>query len=242
MVIPKKERLGDLAYQVIREMIAEHRFQPGARINVEELRKELGVSRTPVWEAINKLEQEGLVKNIPNRGVYMIELTLQDTLYLYQVREVLESLAARLAAVRIDQATIDRMAKNLGFQERAVKEVDLRAYTRLDYDFHAAVYSASGNPYLQETLEVIKNKMRPLAVRMHPILNQLYGHHLDLFEALRARNPLASEAAFKTHNHFIVEYIAKVMAEEGEGQTELTQAGNQASAEIDTRRDTNGGQ
>jgi DNA-binding GntR family transcriptional regulator len=225
LVIPKKERLGDLAYKVIREMIAEYRFQPGTRINVEELRKELGVSRTPVWEAINKLEQEGLVKNIPNRGVYMIELTLQDTLYLYQVREVLESLAARLAAARIDQATIDRMARNLGFQERAVKEVDLRAYTRLDYDFHAAVYSACGNPYLKETLEVIKNKMRPLAVRMHPILNQLFGHHLDLFAGLKAHNPQAAEAAFKTHNQFIVNYIAQLMTEEGESQSELTQPG-----------------
>ena len=222
MVIPKKERLGDLAYKVIRQMIAEYRFQPGARINVETLRKELGVSRTPVWEAINKLEQEGLVKNIPNRGVYMIELTLQDTLHLYQVREVLESLAARLAAERMDDNTIDRMAENLDHQEYAVKRVDLRAYTRLDYDFHAAVYGACGNPYLQESLEVIKNKMRPLAVRMHAILNQLYGHHLDLFEALKARNPVASEAAFKIHNQFIVEFIAKVMAEDKGASSGLT--------------------
>jgi DNA-binding GntR family transcriptional regulator len=221
LVIPKKERLGDLAYQVIRQMIAEYRFQPGARINVENLRKELGVSRTPVWEAINKLEQEGLVQNIPNRGVYMVELTMQDTLYLYQVREVLESLAARLAAERMDEATIARMADNLTHQERAVRDIDLRAYTRLDYDFHAAVYGASGNPYLQETLEVIKNKMRPLSVRMHPILNQLYGHHLDLFEALKAHNPVASEVAFKTHNKFIVDYIAKELAEEGDKPSDL---------------------
>ena len=240
MVIPKKERLGDLAYQVIREMIAEHRFQPGARLNVEKLRKELGVSRTPVWEAINKLEQEGLVKNIPNRGVYMIELTLQDTLHLYQVREALESLAARLAAVRMNDATIARMAENLTFQERAVEAVDLRTYTRLDYDFHAAVYSSSGNPYLQETLEVIKNKMRPLAVRMHPILNQLYGHHLDLFEALKARNPHASEAAFKAHNQFIVDYIAKVITEEGDSESELAQTDKPKKAEPEARRETDG--
>jgi DNA-binding GntR family transcriptional regulator len=240
LIIPKKERLGDLAYRAIREMIAEHRFQPGARVNVEKLRKELGVSRTPVWEAINKLEQEGLVKNIPNRGVYMIELTLQDTLHLYQVREVLESLAARLAAERMEDSTIARMAENLTHQERAVDEVDLRAYTRLDYDFHAAVYSASGNPYLQETLEVIKNKMRPLSVRMHPILNQLYGHHLDLFEALRTRNPVASEAAFKTHNKFIVDYIATVMAEEGETSSELAKMENQSGNETSVRSDADG--
>ncbi|MEW5912218.1 MAG: GntR family transcriptional regulator [Thermodesulfobacteriota bacterium] len=223
MAIPKKERLGDLAYKVITEMIAENRFQPGARINVEKLRKELGVSRTPVWEAINKLEQEGLVQNIPNRGVYMVELTMQDTLYLYQVREVLEGLAARLASARIDQATLDRMGKNLAKQESVVQEMDLKAYTRLDNDFHAAVYEASGNPQLKETLEMIKNKMRPLAVRIQPILSQLYGHHLLLFEALQARDPLASEAAFKTHNQFIVEFLAKLIAEKGESQSELVQ-------------------
>ncbi|MGD8563236.1 MAG: GntR family transcriptional regulator [Desulfarculaceae bacterium] len=240
MAIPKKKRLGDLAYKVIREMIAEHRFQPGTRINVETLRKELGVSRTPVWEAINKLEQEGLVKNIPNRGVYMIELTLQDTLYLYQVREVLESLAARLAAKRMDDATTERMAENLILQERAVEEVDLRAYTRLDYDFHASVYRASGNPYLQETLETIKNKMRPLSVRLHPILTQLYNHHLDLFEALKARNPAASESAFKIHNRFIVDYLEQVMAEEGDNPSELTQTNKQIEKEPATDSDADG--
>lgn len=215
MVIPKKERLGDLAYQVIREMIAEHRFQPGARINVEELRKELGVSRTPVWEAINKLEQEGLVKNIPSRGVYMVELTLQDTLHLYQVREVLESMAAREAAARIDDETLDRMAANLNLQQTAVAVRDLRAYTRLDYEFHASVYGASGNPYLQETLQMIKNKMRPLGLSIHPLLEELYSHHLELFAALKSRDADASEKAFKTHNKFIVEYIIKEMAEAG---------------------------
>jgi len=239
-VIPKKERLGDLAYQVIREMIAEHRFQPGARINVEELRKELGVSRTPVWEAINKLEQEGLVKNIPNRGVYMVELTMQDTLHLYQVREVLESLAARQAAARIDQATLERMAGNLKLQERAVAERDLRAYTRLDYDFHAAVYGASGNPYLQETLQMIKNKMRPLGLRIHLLLDELYGHHLELFAALKARDPQASEAAFKTHNKFIVEYIIKEMAEAGAGRAEPGQPLGRLTAETPMGRQADG--
>lgn len=216
-MIPQKKRLGDLAYQVIRDMIAEHRFQPGARINVEELRKELGVSRTPVWEAITKLEQEGLVRNIPSRGVYMVELTLQDTLHLYQVREVLESLAAREAAARIDDATLERMAGNLKLQEVAVAQRDLRAYTRLDYEFHAAVYGASGNPYLEETLQVIKNKMRPLGVSIHLILDELYSHHLELFAALKARDHQASEKAFKTHNKFIVEYIIREM-EEAEGK------------------------
>ncbi len=215
MAIPQKERLSHLAYQAIKEMIAEHRFQPGGRLNVEKLTRELGVSRTPVWEAVNRLEQEGLLRNIPNRGVYMIELSLQETLQLYQVCEVLESLAARLAAQRIDDATLARMAENLAAQARVVNELDVKAYTRLDFDFHAAVYSACGNPYLQESLEIIKNKMRPLALRLQPILARLYNDHLRLFDALTDGDPMAAEAAFRAHNRLIVENIAQAMAAGG---------------------------
>lgn len=217
MTIPHKEKLGNLAYQAIREMMGEHRFQPGTRLNLEKLRRELGVSRTPVMEAINRLEQEGLVINVPNRGVYMVELTLQDMLHLYQVREVLESLAARLAAVQMDEETIEYMDQNLQVQSQAVEDLDLMTYSRLDYEFHGAIYSASGNPYLQESLEVLKNKMRPMTLRLEPILTQLYSHHLDLFEALKDGDPVASEAAFKVHNRFIVEYIAEVMDQDSEG-------------------------
>jgi DNA-binding GntR family transcriptional regulator len=205
--------LSDLAYQAIKEMMVEHRFQPGARINIERLTKELGVSRTPVWEAVSRLEQEGLVKNVPNRGVYMMELTLADTLHLYQVREVLESLAARLAAERMDDGTLARMAANLEEQVSVVESGDLMAYSRLDFDFHAAVYSASGNPHLQDTLEVIKNKMRPLAMRLQPILADLHHDHVLLYEALLARDPARAEEAFRGHNQFIVSHIRKVMAE-----------------------------
>ena len=210
--VPKKERLSNLAYQAIKEMIAKHRFQPGARINVEKLTRELGVSRTPVWEAVMRLEQEGLLRNEPNRGVYMIELTLPDTLHLYQVREVLESLAARLAAGLMDDATIAAMTSNLREQAKAVKELDLMAYSSLDYEFHALLYRACGNAYLQETLEIIKNKMRPLALRLEPLLPRLYSDHLRLFDALKAGDPEASEVAFRAHNRRIVENIAKILA------------------------------
>jgi DNA-binding GntR family transcriptional regulator len=212
MLIQKKERLSNLAYQAIKTMIAEHRFQPGARINVENLTRELGVSRTPVWEAVMRLEQEGLVRNEPNRGVYMLELTLNGTLHLYQVRGVLEGLAAQLAAGHMDDDTLAAMASNLQLQAKAVKELDLMAYSRLDYEFHALIYGACGNPYLQETLEVIKNKMRPLALRLEPLLTSLYSDHLRLFKALKASDPKGSEEAFRAHNQRVLVHIARIQA------------------------------
>ena len=71
----QREKLSNQIYTVLKEMIADHRFQPGARLNIESIARELDVSRTPVWEAVRRLEQEGLVENIPNRGVFMSSLT-----------------------------------------------------------------------------------------------------------------------------------------------------------------------
>ena len=72
--------LSSKVYTAIKEMIANHRFQPGARLNVEKISKELEVSRTPVWEAVRRLQQEGLLENIPYRGVFMVEMTLERAL------------------------------------------------------------------------------------------------------------------------------------------------------------------
>ena len=99
------KKLSNKVYLVLKDMIANYRFKPGSRLNVEQLTKELGVSRTPVWEAVSRLEQEGLLETIPNRGVFMTVLTPQKSLQLYQVREVLESMAGGLAAIKIKGVT-----------------------------------------------------------------------------------------------------------------------------------------
>jgi DNA-binding GntR family transcriptional regulator len=91
----QKLNLGDQVYQVLKQMIANYRFVPGSHLNVEKLTRDLGVSRTPVWEAVRRLEQEGLVRNEPKRGVRILELTPETALELYAVREALESLAVR---------------------------------------------------------------------------------------------------------------------------------------------------
>lgn len=204
-----KEKLSNLAYQAIKEMISNHRFQPGTRLNVESLAKEMGVSRTPVWEAVGRLEQEGLIENIPNRGVFMVELTPEQALQLYEVRELLEGMAARLAASNISSAGIKRMERCLENQERVVMEGDLVGYSQLDFEFHAVVYEACGNPYLQELLETIKNKMRPLTTHLAPILPDLYDDHNKLLAALKAGDPEKAEAAFRGHNQLMRGHITQ---------------------------------
>jgi DNA-binding GntR family transcriptional regulator len=207
----ERKKLSNQVYDILKEMIANHRFKPGARLNVEQITKELGVSRTPVWEAVSRLEQEDLVENIPNRGVFMAVLTPQKALELYAVREVLEGMAARLAAERVDAKSLELMESCLAHQKQVVESGDLNEYSKSDFRFHAIIYELSGNAYLQEMLETIKNKMRPIKLSIHvdPVLPHLYEQHLKLFEALRTGDAEKAESVFREHNQYMIALISK---------------------------------
>jgi DNA-binding GntR family transcriptional regulator len=211
MMKVNKQRLSNQVFDILKDMIANHRFNPGMRINVEQIAKEVGASRTPVWEAVHRLIQEGLLVSIPNRGVFMAALTPGQAIELYVVREVLEGLAARLAIANMDDKTVKKMTKCLEEQLKIIEKEDLVGYSRLDYDFHAMVYEASGNRTLQEMLETIKNKMRPIAMHINPILSNLYHDHEAILDAFRERDPDKAEAAFRAHNHHMIGQIERGM-------------------------------
>ena len=118
MTAKRKELLSQTAYEAIRDMIIAHRFAPGLRVNVEELGRELGVSRPPVWEAIRRLEQEGVLRKIPNRGVFMIKNSPEKLFEQVQMRGPLDALAGCLACRRIDSRTLARMSRCLTSEPR----------------------------------------------------------------------------------------------------------------------------
>jgi len=206
-----KKVLSSRVYETIREMIAQHRFHPGAWLNVERLSKELGVSRTPVWEAVRRLELEGLVKNIPYRGVFMVEMTLERALELYQVREVLEGLAGRLAAQHAGEKALERMAEGLEHQARAIQKGDVVDYSEFDFEFHAIIHKLSRSAVLQEILDSLKAKMQPINMDVRPVLHRLYKDHKEIVEALRSRDPDLTDRIIRRHNRVIQDQIRKQM-------------------------------
>jgi DNA-binding GntR family transcriptional regulator len=196
--------LSERAYFRIKKMIADYRFSPGSRLNVA---RDLGTSRTPIWEAVRRLEQEGLAKNIPNRGVFLVKLTHEAAIELYTVREVLEGMAARLAVERISDKALEKMEKLLREQEKIVAEEDLVAYSKSDFEFHACIYAACGNAILREMLESIKEKVRPFEMQITPILSELFNDHQMIVRALRLRDALLAEVAFREHNQRILKQL-----------------------------------
>lgn len=192
--------LKEQAYQALREMIISHRFSAGRWINVEKLSKELGVSRTPVWQALKELEQQGLVDHLPNRGIRMAEMTPRMAAEFYQVREGLEALAASLAVAKDAQGCARRLRASLEKQLPLVESCDLLGYSQLDFDFHSVIYDACGNGLLRELLDNIKYRSGPLVCDISPILADLYRDHLELVEAFTHSEAERAGEIMQRHN------------------------------------------
>jgi DNA-binding GntR family transcriptional regulator len=203
----RKELKSSKVYAALKEMIGDYRFQPGVRLNVEKLAREFRVSRVPVWEAVRRLEQEGLLQTIPNRGVFMAEMTLERAFELFQVRGALERLAGRLAAENMDKRALAKIEKCLSRQLKVVEKGDLVGYSQSDYEFHSLIYGSTGNRTLEDLLESVKTKMQPVEMQIAPILINLYEDHRTIFEGLRGKDPDRVEKGFQGHNQRVLKQI-----------------------------------
>jgi len=202
-----RTNLNAQVYDILKEMIADQRFTPGSSLNVERLTQELGVSRTPIWEAIRKLEQEGIVAHTPHKGVRLVELTRRMALELYEVRETMEAMAARLGAERATPEIIARMEKILAEQKPIVNGKNDVAYSRSDHDFHLLIYEACGNQLLKEILEGLRYKALPLAFKLSPHFSEFFEFHKEILQAFRKNDPKSAEKEMRRHNRRMLEII-----------------------------------
>jgi len=177
----------DRAYYAIRELIVTLELPPGAVVREPELTEQLGIGRTPVREALRRLAQERLVEVFPRRGMFVTKVDVRDLVRLCEVRVALEPEAARLAAERATQADLAELRGVLGELDGRRKR-DARALIDLDERIHRAIYHASHNPYLAETLE------------------QYYAHALRIWMVALARTDIG--AAVGGH-HAVLEAVVR---------------------------------
>ncbi len=196
----KRITLREQAEDALREMIASYRFTPGKWINVERLAKDMGVSRTPVWQALKNLQSEGLVQHVPKRGMRMAPMNPEMAHDLYAVRELLEGLAARLATEKINSKAVARLESILKKQHQIVQARDVVEYSNLDFEFHGVIYDSCGNWLLRELLENIKTRARPFVCDITPILPALYQDHVDVVKAFKDRDSAGAKKAICKHN------------------------------------------
>jgi GntR family transcriptional regulator, rspAB operon transcriptional repressor len=156
----KHMSLKEVAYSAIREKILTGAFQPGVRIREDQLAEEISMSRTPVREAINQLAAEGLVNNIPRKGIYLHEITPSQIAELLDVREALEVLAVVRCIDRMDADCLKRLeAIQTDFAAQLAAQ-QYPACNRLDSLFHREIAALSGNTTLIRFLSDIEDTMQ----------------------------------------------------------------------------------
>lgn len=161
---PRLERINQVALRdrivnAIRDAIVQGKLKPGEKIPEQELAVQLGVSRTPIREAIRILEQQGLVQTRPKNGTYIAQVDREDARDGLLVRTVLEQLAARQAIERMDQdewsELCGRLQDLLEGMGEAIRRDDPVAAVELDIEFHTMLIHAAGNRYLSETWRLV---------------------------------------------------------------------------------------
>ncbi len=157
----------------LREAILGGALKPGERIVEVDLARRMGISRGPLREAIQRLREEGLVECVDGRGAFVKELSLSDIEELYQVRAVLEGLAARLATERLSAAEREQLRGQVPEMWEAARKGDVAALARLNRQFHGHLLQASGNSYLINSLSRLYGLQRMVSVVQRRYLEDL---------------------------------------------------------------------
>jgi len=188
-----RSNLSEDAYSFLRDLfINGKRYNPGDKISVEELSRELGVSRTPLWGAINRLEAEGVVEIAPRLGVFLIDYDPQRIVDIYLAREALEGVAARLAAEKIVERDIEALRANVGQQRKFLKENKIDAYYTAAVEFHEYIARIAKNSTVERLLQSVFAQIRAMRVQrssapMH--LPRSCDDHDEILKALEKQKP-----------------------------------------------------
>ncbi|MBU3812030.1 MAG: GntR family transcriptional regulator [Candidatus Niameybacter stercoravium] len=150
--VSDKASLRGKVFNTIREAILEGSYKPGDVLRESTIATELGVSRTPVREAIRQLELEGLVQSIPNKETVVAGITQEDVEDIYLIRSRLEGLAARKAAERITEQDLQEMEEILALTSFYVEKNEVNQLKELDHKFHDIIYNATHSKTLNHML------------------------------------------------------------------------------------------
>jgi DNA-binding GntR family transcriptional regulator len=215
-------RMGDLAYQALRDAIFSGEFGQGSRLNQDELARRLGVSRAPIRDALNRLEAEGLVRTLSRAGgVVVAEISEQEMVDIYELRAILDRASARLACERMSDEDLVRLHTVIEETERATKAKDLRAIVEGHAAFHELVYRAAGNA---ELLRVAHNlwdrsrRFRMMALSNEENARRGIEQHRAILDALLARDAERAVALAEEHNQSTIRHLRGRMKVAGDSR------------------------
>jgi DNA-binding GntR family transcriptional regulator len=201
-----RARLNDSIYDVIKEKILSQEFAPNQRLDLEELAKQLGVSMTPLKDALNRLAVEGLIEIVPRRGTYVTDIKREEVAETFDVRCALEACAIRLFLERASDAELQEIAAMVDKLDELAKSSDkitiYQEYVNIDREMHHRIVELSGNQRLLRAHEREHTHMYMARARygsFEESLDEAQEEHRQLRGAILARDIPLAQAVMNGH-------------------------------------------
>lgn len=214
ITIDSYQPLRETVCEALRDAIRRGILEPGERLMEVQLAEELGISRTPVREAIRKLEQEGYVIMMPRRGTYVSSVSVHDVKEIFEIRSALESLSTGLAAIRIEPEELEKLRALLAEIEGHIERKDIDKIVATDVEFHGLLYQVSRNDRLVAIISNLKEQLarfRTLSMSYPGRLQETLEEHRAMVEAIAAGDVEAARDAAERHMERAEETLLKAM-------------------------------
>lgn len=194
--------LREVIFNTLRDAIIVGELKPGERLMEVKLADKMGVSRTPVREAIRKLELEGLVNMLPRKGAHVADLSVKDIVDVLEVRATLDGLATSLSASRITDEELKELKHiNLQFIGFIEKE-NLQGSVKKDVEFHDIIYRSSRNDKLMQIVSNLREQVqrfRVIYLKDYKSPKELIKEHIDIYDAIYSRDPEKAQQMAQRH-------------------------------------------
>jgi DNA-binding GntR family transcriptional regulator len=210
---PGRAPAGPYLYAALRDQIVRAELAPGERLSEAELGERLGVSRTPIREALGRLRDDRLVEVRPQIGTFVARISPAAVSDAQFIREALECTAVRVSAELADSESVAQMEENLRAQERATDRIDIDAWQLLDDTFHRQICDLSGHPAVWPVNERAKshlNRLRRLSLSMPDYLPTMVEAHRTVAAAVGTHDPDGAEAALREHLRAVLREVPRI--------------------------------
>lgn len=206
--------LRDVVFNTLRNAILRGDLKPGERLMEMHLANKLGVSRTPIREAIRMLEQEGLAVTIPRKGAQVAKMTEKDLQDVLEIRDSLDELAVRMACQRLTEDQLVELKSAMKDFEIATKSKDARKICEADENFHNVIYRMADNPKLGTIVNNLREQMyryRYEYVKENSSYQQLIHEHAAIIEGFEKRDEAYVKEIMHTHLENQIEAVRRVI-------------------------------
>jgi DNA-binding GntR family transcriptional regulator len=206
--------LTSLAYDSIKRYILDGKLDEGARLTEEFLSTSLGISKSPIREALNRLETEGFIRIEPRRGAYLQDFSTADIHELYDLRDALEAHVVR--TVELSAATFGELKQSLKRMRKFLKDNDKAGYIEEDMRFHSTLASATGNSRLAKTLENVQNQIWIFRRKTYDLSSSTASEfHESIIAALEAGDRPAAVRAMTDHISTVCKRLVDFLGQGG---------------------------